>query len=235
VRGGSRPSSEEHHVRDGRIPEATVARLPVYLQVLADAAADGIDTLASEDLARASGLNAAKVRKDLSYLGTHGTRGVGYDVDRLAAHLSQALGLVTDRPLLLIGAGNLGRALASYGGFADRGFRLVGLVDADPGVIGQELAGLRVAAVTELEGLVAAHQVAVAVLAIPAEAAQQVTDRLVAAGVRAILSFAPTHLQVPPGVTVRRVDLATELQILAFYEQLDPVPADGRRPGSRRQ
>jgi redox-sensing transcriptional repressor len=222
-------------VRDGRIPEATVARLPVYLQVLADAAADGIDTLASEDLARASGLNAAKVRKDLSYLGTHGTRGVGYDVDRLAARLAQALGLVTDRPLLLIGAGNLGRALASYGGFVDRGFRLVGLVDTDPRVIGQELAGVQVAPVAELEQLVAAHQVAVAVLAIPADAAQPVTDRLVAAGVRAILNFAPTHLEVPPGVTVRRVDLATELQILAFYEQLDPVATDGHRPRSVRQ
>jgi redox-sensing transcriptional repressor len=214
-------------VRNGRIPEATVARLPVYLQVLVEAAADGVDTLASDDLARASGVNAAKVRKDLSYLGTHGTRGVGYDVDRLAASLSQALGVVADRPLLLIGAGNLGRALASYGGFADRGFRLVGLVDADPDVIGRELAGLRVAPVTELEALVTAHRVALAVLAIPAEAAQPVTDRLVAAGVRAILSFAPTHLQVPQEVTVRRVDLATELQILAFYEQLDPVVGAG--------
>ncbi len=219
-------------MRNGRIPEATVARLPVYLQVLVEAAADGVDTLASDDLARASGVNAAKVRKDLSYLGTHGTRGVGYDVDRLAASLAQALGVVADRPLLLIGAGNLGRALASYGGFADRGFRLVGLVDADPDVIGRELAGLRVAPVAELEALVTAHRVALAVLAIPAEAAQPVTDRLVAAGVRAILSFAPTYLQVPQGVTVRRVDLATELQILAFYEQLDPgVGAGGDGPG----
>ncbi|MFU8839714.1 MAG: redox-sensing transcriptional repressor Rex [Nitriliruptoraceae bacterium] len=216
-------------MRNGRIPEATVARLPVYLQVLVDAAADGIDTLASDDLARASGVNAAKVRKDLSYLGTHGTRGVGYDVDRLAASLSEALGVVADRPLLLVGAGNLGRALASYGGFADRGFRLVGLLDADPGVIGAELAGLRVAPVADLEELVTAHQVALAVLAIPAEAAQPVTDRLVAAGVRAILSFAPTHLRVPPEVTVRRVDLATELQILAFYEQLDRAPGSGGR------
>lgn len=216
-------------MRNGRIPEATVARLPVYLQVLVDAAEDGVDTLASEDLAHASGVNAAKVRKDLSYLGTHGTRGVGYDVERLAAHLSQALGLVTDRPMLLVGAGNLGRALASYGGFADRGFRLVGLVDADPGVIGQELAGLRVAPTAALEELLATHQVAVAVLAIPADAAQEVTDRLVAAGVRAILSFAPTHLHVPEDVTVRRVDLATELQILAFYDPLGPVASpEGR-------
>jgi len=217
------PEPEEVGVRDGRIPEATVARLPGYLRVLADAAEQGTDTLASEDLARASGVNAAKVRKDLSYLGTNGTRGVGYDVDRLAARLTQALGLVTDRPLLLVGTGNLGRALASYGGFEDRGFRLVGLVDADPAMVGQELAGLTVSPPGELEEIVASHGVTVAVLAVPVAAAQPVTDRLVDAGIRAILSFAPTYLRVPPEVTVRRVDLATELQVLAFYSQLDPV------------
>lgn len=216
-------------MRDGRIPEATVARLPGYLRVLAEAAEQGVDTLASEDLAHASGVNAAKVRKDLSYLGTHGTRGVGYDVARLAARLSQALGLVTDRPLLLVGTGNLGRALASYGGFADRGFRLVGLIDADPAMIGRELAGLTVSPPEALEDLVSAHEVAVAVLAVPVAAAQATTDRLVAAGVRAILSFAPTYLRVPPEVTVRRVDLATELQILAFYEHLGPVESPASR------
>ncbi|MFP4150107.1 MAG: redox-sensing transcriptional repressor Rex [Nitriliruptoraceae bacterium] len=211
---------------DGRIPEATVARLPGYLKVLTDAAKAGVDTLASEDLAQASGVNAAKVRKDLSFLGANGTRGVGYDVDRLAARLSKALGLVSDRPMILVGLGNLGRALASYGGFADHGFRLVGLVDADPTVTGGRFAGLPVTPAEDLEGLIAAHGVTVAVLAVPASAAQAVVDRLVAAGVRAILSFAPIHLQVPPRVTLRRVDLATELQILAFYSKLDPVPGD---------
>lgn len=218
-------------MRDGRIPQATVARLPLYLQVLAGAAEDGVDTLASDELARASGVNAAKVRKDLSYLGTHGTRGVGYDVELLAARLSQALGVVTDRPMLLIGAGNLGRALASYGGFVERGFRLAGLVDADPAVVGQELAGHVVAPLASLEDRIAEHGVALAVLAIPAAAAQGIADRLVAAGVRAILSFAPTHLQVPPGVTVRRVDLGTELQILAFTAQLDGPQAGTGAPG----
>lgn len=213
-------------MREGQIPGATVARLPVYLQVLIEAAEAGIGVLSSDDLARAAGLNAAKVRKDLSYLGSHGTRGVGYDVDGLAQQLSRALGLVQDRPVLLIGVGNLGRALASYGGFERRGFRIVGLIDAAPEVIGQEVAGYRVRPVSELEELVAAEGIGVAVLAIPAAHAQGMAERLVAAGVRSILSFAPTYLSVPEHVTVRRVDLATELQILSFYEHAGPgLPA----------
>lgn len=203
-----------------------MARLPVYLQVLIEAADAGIRMLSSDELARAAGLNAAKVRKDLSYLGSHGTRGVGYDVDALAHELSRALGLVEDRPVLLVGVGNLGRALASYDGFERRGFRIVGLVDAAPDVIGREVAGHRVRSVTELEELVAAEGIGVAVLAIPAAHAQPMAERLVAAGVRSILSFAPTYLTVPEHVTVRRVDLATELQILSFYEHAShEVPA----------
>lgn len=203
-----------------------MARLPVYLQVLIEAADAGIRMLSSDELARAAGLNAAKVRKDLSYLGSHGTRGVGYDVDALAHELSRALGLVEDRPVLLVGIGNLGRALASYDGFERRGFRIVGLVDAAPDVIGREVAGHRVRSVTELEELVAAEGIGVAVLAIPAAHAQPMAERLVAAGVRSILSFAPTYLTVPEHVTVRRVDLATELQILSFYEHAShEVPA----------
>ncbi len=207
-------------MRDGPIPAATVARLPVYLQALLEAAEAGVDVVASDDLARAAGYNAAKVRKDLSYLGTHGTRGVGYDVEGLARELSLALGLVEDRPVVLVGVGNLGRALASYDGFRRRGFRLAALLDAAPTVIGQEVAGSRVRSVAELEEVVAEHASSLAVLAIPAAQAQPMVDRLVAAGVRAILSFVPTHLSVPDGVTLRRVDLATELQILSFYEQL---------------
>ena len=211
---------EERRVRDGRIPSATVARLPVYLQALLEAAEAGTEVLASDDLARAAGYNAAKVRKDLSYLGTHGTRGVGYDVDGLVRELSRALGLLEDRPVLLVGVGNLGRALASYDGFRRRGFQLAALLDAAPSVIGEEVAGYRVRAVDELEAVVLEHDISLAVLAIPAAQAQPMVDRLVAAGVRAILSFVPTHLVVPDGVTIRRVDLATELQILSFYEQV---------------
>ena len=138
----------------------------------------------------------------------------------MARELSLALGLVEDRPVVLVGVGNLGRALASYDGFRRRGFRLAALLDAAPTVIGQEVAGSRVRSVAELEEVVAEHASSLAVLAIPAAQAQPMVDRLVAAGVRAILSFVPTHLSVPDGVTLRRVDLATELQILSFYEQL---------------
>lgn len=216
---------------DGRIPAATVARLPVYLQILLEAAEAGVEMLSSDDLARSAGYNAAKVRKDLSYLGTHGTRGVGYDVGGLAQELSRALGLMEDRPVLLVGVGNLGRALVSYDGFQRRGFRIAALVDTSPKVIGQEVAGRRVRALEELESAIVEHGIGLAVLAIPAAHAQDLTDRLVAAGVRSILSFAPTHLTVPGHVTVRRVDLATELQILSFYEQVVIETPTSTSPG----
>lgn len=207
-------------MRDGHIPETTVARLPTYLQVLVDATDRGVATLSSEELATAAGMNSAKVRKDLSYLGTYGTRGVGYEVAALAREIAHVLGLAENRPVVLIGVGNLGRALASYDGFERRGFRLVGLLDADPEVIGQRVGTRLVQPITDLEQVLADHEVSMAVLAIPAAHAQAMADRLVAAGVRSILSFAPTHLAAPADVTVRRVDLATELQILSFYERV---------------
>ncbi len=207
-------------MRDGHIPETTVARLPTYLQVLVDATDRGVATLSSEELAAAAGLNSAKVRKDLSYLGSYGTRGVGYEVAALAREIAAALGLAENRPVVLIGVGNLGRALASYDGFERRGFRLVALLDADPELVGVRVGAQRVQPVSALEEVLAQHEVTMAVLAIPAAYAQAMTDRLVAAGVRSILSFAPTHLSAPEDVTVRRVDLATELQILSFYERV---------------
>ncbi len=207
-------------MREGHIPQTTVARLPTYLQVLVDATDRGVATLSSEELADAAGMNSAKVRKDLSYLGTYGTRGVGYEVAALAREIANALGLAEDRPVVLVGVGNLGRALASYDGFERRGFRLVALLDADPAVIGQRIGGRTVQPVAELEQVLTEHEVGMAMLAIPAAHAQAMADRLVAAGVRSILSFVPTHLVVPEQVTVRRVDLATELQILSFYERV---------------
>lgn len=204
---------------DRRIPEATVARLPRYLQVLLDAAEAGTTTLSSEDLATAAGLTSAKVRKDLSFLGSHGTRGVGYRVPQLADEISVALGLTVDRPLVIVGIGNLGRALASYDGFNRRGFRVVGLLDADPAKVGTEVAGLDVESVEHLETIVAERGVGLAVIATPAPHAQSLADRLVAAGIGALLNFAPTHLVVPDPVALRTVDLSTELQILSFYEQ----------------
>jgi len=222
-------------VRGERIPEATVARLPTYLQVLIDAAEGGIETIASDELARGAGFNSAKVRKDLSHLGTYGTRGVGYAVEELAREISLVLGLTEDRPVVLVGVGNLGRALVSYDGFRARGFRISALVDADPAVIGREVAGLTVHGVDDLPVIVAEQGIGLAVLAIPAASAQAVAEQLVATGVRSILSFAPTHLEVPGDVTVRRVDLSTELQILSFYEQLagrDDGAVGASSPGS---
>jgi redox-sensing transcriptional repressor len=219
-------------VIERRIPEATVARLPVYLQVLLATVDDdgAVTTLSSDDLARSTGFTAAKVRKDLSFLGSHGTRGVGYPVTDLAALISRVLGLTTERPVVLVGAGNLGRALASYEGFLRRGFRLAALVDADPAKIGTEVAGHPVEAAADLPTIVAARDISIAVVATPASAAQPVADALVAAGITAILNFAPTHLDVSADVQVRSVDLSTELQILSFYDQLVPdraVPAAG--------
>ncbi|MBW3620126.1 MAG: redox-sensing transcriptional repressor Rex [Actinobacteria bacterium] len=204
----------------GRIPEATVARLPLYLQALVQASEQGTSTLSSEALAQASGVNSAKVRKDLSQLGSYGTRGVGYRVDELIGEISEVLGLTRDRPVVIVGIGNLGRALASYAGFTRRGFSLAALIDADPSKIGTEVGGRTVESLDDLASIVAERHVSIAVLATPAAAAQAVADALVDAGINAILNFAPVHVTVPGRVPVRTVDLSTELQILSFYEQL---------------
>lgn len=201
------------------IPEATVARLPVYLRALYGLAERGISTVASEELAAAAGVNSAKLRKDLSHLGSYGIRGVGYDVDYLVYQVSRTLGLTQDWPVVIVGAGNLGRALANYGGFVSRGFTIAAMLDSDPAIVGSRIARLIVRHVDELEALVARHKVAIGVIATPAGSAQAVCDRLVSAGVTSILNFAPLVLSVPEGVDVRKVDLSIELQILAFHAQ----------------
>src|SRR6266704_2762265 len=201
------------------IPEATIARLPVYLRVLYTCAEQGIATVSSEELAAAAGVNSAKLRKDLSHLGSYGTRGVGYDVDYLVYQVSRELGLTQDWPVVIVGAGNLGRALANYGGFAARGFRVAALLDSDPLVIGSVIAGHRVRAVDDIECVVADCGVMIGAITVPAVVAQGICDRLVAAGVTSILNFAPVVLDVPGGVDVRKVDLSIELQILAFHAQ----------------
>jgi len=208
------------HTRTERgIPEATVARLPVYLRALTALSDSGIATASSEDLATAAGVNSAKLRKDLSYLGSYGTRGVGYDVEYLLYQIAREIGVTQDWPVVIVGIGNLGHALANYAGFASRGFRVAALVDADPTRTGENVAGLDVRHSDELEGLVVEHQIAIGVIATPAPAAQQVCDRLIGSGVTSILNFAPTLLQVPEGVDLRKVDLSIELQILAYHEQ----------------
>jgi redox-sensing transcriptional repressor len=201
------------------IPEATVARLPVYLRALFALAENGTATVSSEELAVAAGVNSAKLRKDLSHLGSYGTRGVGYDVEYLVYQVSRELGLTQDWPIAIVGLGNLGRALANYGGFASRGFRVAALLDSDPAVVGTEIADLIVRHADDMEAVICQYQVSIGVIATPAAAAQAVCDRLVATGVTSILSFAPVVLTVPEGVDVRKVELSIELQILAFHAQ----------------
>jgi redox-sensing transcriptional repressor len=201
------------------IPEATVARLPLYLRALTALSERSVPTVSSEELAAAAGVNSAKLRKDFSYLGSYGTRGVGYDVEYLVYQISRELGLTQDWPVVIVGIGNLGAALANYGGFASRGFRVASLIDADPELTGRTVAGIRVEHSDELEKIIADNGVSIGVIATPAGAAQQVCERLVAAGITSILNFAPTVLSVPEGVDVRKVDLSIELQILAFHEQ----------------
>jgi redox-sensing transcriptional repressor len=201
------------------IPDATVARLPVYLRALNALADHDVTTVSSEELAAATGVNSAKLRKDLSHLGSYGTRGVGYDVEYLVYQVSRELGLTQDWPVLIVGAGNLGRALANYGGFASRGFRIAALVDADPAVVGTVIARHTVRSAADIEQIIERFGVSIGVIATPAAVAQNVCDRLVAAGVTSILNFAPVVLNVPSGVDVRKVDLSIELQILAFHAQ----------------
>jgi redox-sensing transcriptional repressor len=220
----------ERHGTAG-IPDATVARLPVYLRALYSLAERGVSTVASEELATAAGVNSAKLRKDLSYLGSYGIRGVGYDVEYLVYQVSRALGLTQNWPVVIVGAGNLGRALANYGGFLTRGFRISAVLDTDQAMVGRELGSVIVGHVSELESVVSSNGVAIGVIAVPAGAAQGVCDRLVAAGVTSILNFAPVVLNVPEGVDVRKVDLSIELQILAFHAQRRSAERFGQAAG----
>jgi redox-sensing transcriptional repressor len=200
------------------VPEATVARLATYLRVLSNLDDGSITTVSSEELATAAGVNSAKLRKDLSFLGSYGIRGVGYDVSTLTEEIARTLGLTVHRSVALIGVGNLGQALAGYAGFATRGFRIAALIDVDPARIGTMIRGLEVHSMADIDRVVVEQEVAIAVLAIPAAAAQEVCDRVVSAGVTSILNFAPVVLNVPAHVDLRKVDLAAELQILSFHE-----------------
>ncbi len=203
-----------------RIPDATVSRLPIYQRVLDELRGQNVETVSSEHLADLAGVNAAKARKDLSYLGSYGTRGVGYEVEYLLFQVRRALGLTKEWPVAIIGVGNLGRALADYGGFTSRGFPVVALLDVDPAKVGQSHVGLTIRDLSDLVEVVAESEVAIGVIATPSKGAQWVADRLVEAGVSSILNFAPVVLNVPDQVRLRQVDLSVELQILSFYQQL---------------
>ena len=218
-------------VDDRPIPEATVGRLPIYLRALVEMAENGVPTVSSELLAEATGFNSAKVRKDLSHLGSYGTRGVGYDVAYLIHQIRRELGLTQHWPVVIVGIGNLGHALANYRGFAERGFRAAALLDSDPAKVGEEVAGLRIRPVGDLPDIAATNEGLIGVISTPAPAAQQVADLMVRVGIRSILNFAPIALAVPEGVSVRKVDLAVELQILTYYEQRKAALLDVKRRG----
>lgn len=210
-------SGDAQETRD--VPDATVARLPLYLRVLATFAESGTTTCSSVELAEAAGVNPAKVRKDLSHLGSYGTRGVGYDVEYLRYQITRGLGQTQTWDVVIVGAGNLGSALSTYQGFSSRGIRIAAVLDTDPARVGTRVGEVEVRPFEDLAQVVTDSGVAIAVLAVPVEAAQDVAERLVEAGVTSILNFAPVVLQVPGHVQVRKVDLSVELQILAYHEQ----------------
>jgi redox-sensing transcriptional repressor len=209
------------------IPEATVGRLPMYLRALLEETDRGEVTVSSQRLAELTGVNAAKVRKDLSYLGNYGIRGVGYDLRLLVMQISEQLGLTQDWPVAIVGFGNLGHALANYKGFPERGFRIAAIFDADASKVGERVGGVTVRHTDELKQVCRDEQIAIAIIATPAASAQEVADQLVEAGIQAILNFAPAMITVPPDTSLRKVDLSVELQILTFYQQrIKNVPTD---------
>ncbi len=199
------------------IPEAAVARLAVYLRVLSGLSEQGVGTISSEELSAAAGVNSAKLRKDLSYIGSYGTRGVGYEVRVLIEEIERILGLTRKHSVAVVGIGNLGHALANYGGFRSRGFPVAALFDVEEDLIGVPVGGIPVDHIDDISRICAERGVSIGVVATPPSAAQLVCDRLVSAGVRCILNFAPVVLQVPDDVEVRKVDLAVEMQILSFH------------------
>jgi len=207
----------------------------VYLRALTTLVDRSVTTVSSEHLASAAGVNSAKLRKDLSYLGTYGTRGVGYDVNYLRYQIARQIGLTQDWPVVIVGIGNLGHALANYSGFGSRGFQIAALLDSDPARLGEKVGELEISPIDDLADIVRERHVSIGVIATPEANAQDVCDKLVAAGVRSILNFAPTVLSVPEQVDVRKVDLSIELQILAYHEQrkANSMLADGQLPDPR--
>lgn len=210
-----------------QVSEATVSRLPLYLSALVELPEASNASVSSEGLAELSGVNATTVRRDLASLGITGTRGVGYDVGYVLHEIGVELGINDEWPVVIVGAGNLGRALANYPGLAARGFPVKAVVDIDSQLVGTEIAGLVVQHADVLAEIVVEYGVGVGVIATPPEAAQTVADKLIAAGVGSLLNFTAHVLVVPETVQVRRVDLATELQILSFYQQRTSAARSG--------
>jgi redox-sensing transcriptional repressor len=203
--------------RPPKIPEMTVRRLSVYTRCLQQLEEDGVKTVSSQELAERFNLNSAQVRKDLAYFGEFGVRGIGYYVAGLKAELQKILGLDREWAVALVGFGNLGSALFHYKGFTRQGFRIAAIFDDDPAKIGREVGGVPVFASRDLEREVRARGIQIAIVAVPPEAAQGVTDQLVDAGIKAVLNFAPARLRAPRDTRLKHVDLSIELETLSFY------------------
>ena len=195
----------------------TIRRLSIYTRCLLQLEEDGVKAISSQELADRFNLNSAQVRKDLAYFGEFGVRGIGYYVSGLKAELQRILGLDRDWPVALVGLGNLGSALFHYKGFSRQGFRIAVVFDDDPAKIGREIGGVPIVSTLDLAREVKARAIQIAVLAVPADAAQAVTDELVAAGIKAVLNFAPARLRVPKDTRLKNVDLSIELETLSFY------------------
>lgn len=195
----------------------TIRRLSVYTRCLLQLEEDGVKTVSSQELAERFNLNSAQVRKDLAYFGEFGVRGIGYYVSGLKVELQRILGLDREWAVALVGFGNLGSALFRYKGFGRQGFRIAAIFDDDPAKSGREVDGVPILPITELAREAKSRGVQIGIVAVPGEGAQDVTDRLVAAGIKAILNFAPTRIRVPRDVRLKDVDLSIELETLSFY------------------
>ena len=200
-----------------KIPEMTIRRLSVYTRCLLQLEEDGVKTISSQELAERFSLNSAQVRKDLAYFGEFGVRGIGYYVSGLKAELQRILGLDREWAVALVGFGNLGSALFHYKGFGRQGFRIAVVIDDDPAKIGREIDAVPIVASRDMAREIKARGIQIAIVAVPPEAAQTVTEQLVAAGIKAVLNFAPTRLRVTRDVRLKNVDLSIELETLSFY------------------
>jgi redox-sensing transcriptional repressor len=200
-----------------KIPEMTIRRLSVYTRCLLQLEEDGVRTVSSQELADRFNLNSAQVRKDLAYFGEFGVRGIGYYVAGLKAELQRILGLDREWAVALVGLGNLGSALFHYKGFSRQGFRIAVIIDDDPAKTGREVDSVPIVSTRDMARELKARSIQVAIVAVPVESAQAVTDQLVAAGIKAVLNFAPTRLRVGREVRLKNVDLSIELETLSFY------------------
>ncbi len=212
---------KERQAKLKKIPQATVTRLPIYLGYLNELMAKGVEVVSSSELAELAGGNGPQLRKDLSFLGEFGTRGVGYDTALLASQISDFMGLNRTRKVAIIGAGRIGTALLKYKGFSNKGFVISAIFDPDPSKIGLKIDDLKVKGLDQLEETLSENGIEVCIIATPAVKAQAILDRLIEAGIKAVLNFAPVSLKAPKDVTVRQIDLAVEMQILSFLSELN--------------